>query len=230
MHNAGGSFWAPIWLLFSFRVAVALAIISVLIWASVLVNVHLIIACCLWLPQVALLATCSYLLTTDTKEPVLLSNITIPMYQTMLSLSGFCLPMFILLASTTQSFVPEAVFNALAIALALFDILALGARVRFKIVIIWLPIVIDLLIFGISVGILTAFATAAGLAAVLGTSNVAGAIALGALYAIVWSVASAVIAVIVTRATDCCFPFRTMDEESVSPVCWQYSQGPMQKV
>lgn len=225
MHNAGGSFWAPTWLLFSYRLAVGLSLVAILIWASIFGQIPLIIACCMWLPEVVLLATSSYLLANDRKEPTLLSNICIPMYQSMLSLSVFCFPMFILLASRSLSFLPQVIFNAAAIALALFDILALGARVRFKIVIIWLPIVIDLLVFGISVAILTAFATSAGLSAVLGTSNVAGAIALCAIYALVWPVASSVIAVIVTRSTDCCYPFRSMEEESTTAGCWHCGQG-----
>lgn len=220
MHIAGGSFWCPTWLLFAFRVAVGLSVIVVLIWASVFGQTTLIIASCMWLPLVAILATCSYLLMNNEKKPVLLSNIAVPFYQTMLSLSGFCFPMFVILASRSKTFVPEVVFNASALGLALFDILALGARVRFKIVIIWLPIVIDLLIFTVSVAILTAIATSNSVSFVFGTSNVAGIIALGVVFALIWSTASAVVSVIVTRATDCCYPYRSMEEDPEALGYW----------
>lgn len=225
IYHAGGSFWAPTWVLLAFRSLVIVALLSVLIWASIVGKTFLIVATSVWLPCVLLLTACSALYLFDVSSPALkiLANITVPLYQSMVSLTAFVYPMFILLAGRAGyvgedgfGFIPAVIFATAVIVLILLDILAFGARMRFRIQVAWLPVLLDLFVFMVSVAILVysasrivpeATGNADTLEKILGTSNVGGAIALGVLYCIFWSAASAILSVIITRATDCCIPY-----------------------
>lgn len=219
LFNAGGSYWAPIWLILTYRLIATAGLLATLIWAIVLGHIELIIACSLWLPCLILLCTCSYLYMRGYSEPLWLAALTIPVYQIMFTLSIFAFPMFIGFPARTNLLVEEAIFIASAIFLSCVDILALGSRVRFRIQIIWLPILVCMLVYAIGLAVVVAVISIAGIPTVLGIT-VALAIIFAVVYAIFWSVISAVLVVLITRVTFCCFPFRYEKggEEEISTI------------
>lgn len=164
-----------------------------------------------------------------------MANIVVPTYQVMVSLTGFTYPMFILLAGRagyaredSYGFGPTVIFTSAVLVLILLDIFAFGAEVRFRIQVAWLPVVVDLFVFMVSVSILVFIAAGTNtLREMIGTSNVGGAIALAVLYALIWSTVSAIITILLTRATDCCFPYYdpgSCDEEDPALHAVNYRQ------
>jgi len=209
LFNAGGSYWAPAWLMLTYRALATGGLLATLIWAIIFGHIELIIACSLWLPCLVLLCICSYLHMSGYSDPRLrlLASVTIPIYQCMFSLSLFAFPMFIGFPARTKMFIEEAIFISAAIALSCVDILAFGSRVRFRIQILWLPILVDIAVFAVALAIIVAVISFAGISTVLGITFALSVI-FAVIYAVFWSLISATLAVLITRVTFCCFPFR----------------------
>lgn len=206
LDDAGGSHWMPLWFHFTFRLLATGTNIAILIYTSVTKRWTLVLATAIWLPNLLLLITASALNATRRSRPRCLADVALPLHQTLVSLTLFFLPLFVYLTARDSTLWPETAFMGGVLLLFLIDLFLMGSCIRFRIQIIWLPVLVDIAFFAFPAVALTTIAAKVGVKTALGFATVVGASVAGAFYALLWSLLSAVIVVVVTRFTDCCFP------------------------
>eukprot|EP00171_Calliarthron_tuberculosum_P013063 IDg13063t1 len=121
LEEAGGSHWMPQWLHFTTRLISLSANVGVLAYASAIGLWTLILATALWSPILLMLTAASALHARRRSGYRLLANVALPLYQTLVSLTVFLLPMFTYLSARNAALWPEAAFIGSTFLLVLVD-------------------------------------------------------------------------------------------------------------
>ncbi len=194
IEQVGGSCLIPEWVLFAYRVIWTITLISLLGWASAMKEPVPITVLAIQIIGASLLSASSALAAKNVKFDIL-ADIAVPVYQTLASVALFDLPLLIWVVMVSDIFhtTPTdrlALYVVCAVvpaAMFLIDALVLGSKPQFRVQIIWIPVLVEYLSVFIPVGILTASGMRGpALAAIL-------------FYTVLWSIGSALMAVIVTR-------------------------------
>lgn len=198
LEELGGSFWAPTGVLLTFRVLCSAGFIGVIAMAMRRKLWLAAAAPLCGLLLAAVLSVASFL-HARRKSADMLPQFAGPLYQTGASVAIFMLPVFIFMhvanPETVRRFVTGA--NVLPSTIFLADALLLGSKVRFRMPLMIIPVLLELVAVFAPLG-------ASGWFKSDTTSTSKKPLIVVLVIVIAWSIGSALIAVLVTRVTACC--------------------------